>query len=84
LRAEIVLAVANLLWFVFAGLGALTIETRMIGSAVKWVARLTPAGALTETLSRAMSLSVDWFGVLVLAVWGTLAGLAALRWFRFT
>jgi ABC-2 type transport system permease protein len=84
LRAEIGLAVANLLWFVFAGLGALTIETRMIGSAVKWVARLTPAGALTETLSRAMSLSVDWFGVLVLAVWGTLAGLAALRWFRFT
>ena len=84
LRAEIVLAVANLLWFVFAGLGALTIETRMIGSAVKGVARLTPAGALTETLSRAMSLSVDWFGVLVLAVWGTLAGLAALRWFRFT
>ena len=26
LRAEIVLAVANLLWFVFAGLGALTLE----------------------------------------------------------
>ena len=27
LRAEIVLAVANLLWFVFAGLGALTVDT---------------------------------------------------------
>ena len=84
LRAEIVLAVANLLWFVFAGLGALTIETDMIGSAVKWAARLTPAGALTESLSQAMTLSVDWFGVLVLAAWGTLAGLGALRWFRFT
>jgi ABC-2 type transport system permease protein len=76
--------VANLLWFVFAGLGALTVETDMVSSAVKWAARLTPAGALTETLSRAMSLSVDWFGVLVLVGWGTLAGLAALRWFRFT
>ena len=44
LRAEIVLAVANLLWFVFAGLGALTVETGMVGAAVKWAARLTPAG----------------------------------------
>jgi ABC-2 type transport system permease protein len=76
LRAEIVLAVANLLWFVFAGLGALT--------AVKWAARLTPSGALTEALSQAMSVSVDWFGVVVLAVWGGLAALAALRWFRFS
>jgi ABC-2 type transport system permease protein len=84
LRAEIVLAVANLLWFVFAGLGALTIESGMVGAAVRWAARLTPAGALTEALTRAMSLSVDWFGVLVLFGWGTLAGVAALRWFRFT
>ena len=36
LRAEIVLAVANLLWFVFAGLGALTLEGGMVpaGAAV--------------------------------------------------
>jgi ABC-2 type transport system permease protein len=84
LLAEIVLAVANLLWFVFAGLGALTVETEMIEAPVKWAARLTPAGALTEALSQAMSVSVDWFGVAVLAIWGGLAGLAALRWFRFT
>lgn len=84
LRAEIVLAVANLLWFVFAGLGALTLETDMIPTAGKWAARLTPAGALTEALSQAMTVSVDWFGVVVLAVWGTLGALAALRWFRFT
>jgi ABC-2 type transport system permease protein len=84
LRAEIVLAVANLMWFVFAGFGALTLETKMIPTAVKWAARLTPSGALTEALSQAMTLSVDWFGVVVLGVWGTLAALAALRWFRFT
>lgn len=84
LRAEIVLAVANLLWFVFAGLGALTVDTDMIAAPVKWAARLTPAGALTEALSQAMSVSVDWFGVAVLAAWGGLAALAALRWFRFT
>lgn len=84
LRAEIVLAIANLLWFVFAGLGALTVDTEMVPIAVKWVARLTPSGALTEALSQAMSVSVDWFGVVVLTVWGALAALAALRWFRFT
>jgi ABC-2 type transport system permease protein len=84
LRAEIVLAVANLLWFVFAGLGALTVGTEMVAAPVKWAARLTPAGALTEALSQAMSVSVDWFGVAVLAAWGGLAALAALRWFRFS
>ena len=84
LRAEIVLAVANLLWFVFAGLGALTLETGAVPTAVKWVARLTPSGALTEALTQAMTPSVDWFGLVVLAVWGLLAAVSALRWFRFT
>lgn len=84
LRAEIVLAVANLMWFVFAGLGALTVETDIIPTGVKWAARLTPSGALTEALSQAMTMSVDWFGVIVLAAWGALGALSALRWFRFT
>lgn len=84
LRAEIVLAVANLLWFVFAAIGALTLETGVIPSALSWVARLTPSGALTEALSRATQLSVDWFGIAVLVIWGTVSALAALRWFRFT
>ncbi|WP_326548874.1 ABC transporter permease [Mycolicibacterium sp. ND9-15] len=84
LRAEIVLALANLLWFVFAGLGALTLEGGMVPSSARWVARLTPSGALTEALSQAMTMSVDWFGLLVLAVWGVVAALCALRWFRFT
>jgi len=84
LRAEIVLAVANLLWFVFAGLGALTVQTAALPSAVTWAARLTPSGALTEALTQAMSCSVDWFGVAVLAIWGGICALAALRWFRFS
>lgn len=84
LRAEIVLAIANLLWFIFAGLGALTLEGSMVPKSVQWVARLTPSGALTEALSQAMTLSADWFGLAVLAVWGVVAALCALRWFRFT
>jgi ABC-2 type transport system permease protein len=84
LRSEIVLALANMLWFVFAGLGALTLETEAVPSGVAWAARLTPSGALTESLSQAMTLSVDWFGLAVLAVWGAVSAVCALRWFRFT
>lgn len=38
LRAEIVLAAANLLWFVFAGFGALTLETETVPSGLAQVA----------------------------------------------
>jgi ABC-2 type transport system permease protein len=84
LRAEIVLALANLLWFVFAGFGALTLDTGTVPAAVRWVARLTPSGALTEALSAAMTPAVDWLGLSVLAIWGALGALGALRWFRFS
>jgi ABC-2 type transport system permease protein len=88
LKAEIVLAIANLLWFVFAGLGALTLQSGTIPAALSWVARLTPSGALTEALSWAVSRSgapaIDGVGIAVLALWGTVAAVAALRWFRFT
>jgi len=84
LRAEIVLALANLLWFMFAGIGALTLEGGLASGVVRTIARLTPSGALAESLTQAMTLSVDWFGLAVLAVWGVVAALCALRWFRFT
>jgi ABC-2 type transport system permease protein len=84
LKAEVVLAIANLMWFVFAGLGALTLGGGLVPRRVEWVARLTPSGALTEALTRALTLSVDWFGLVVLTVWGLLAAVAARRLFRFT
>lgn len=31
-----------------------------------------------------MTLSVDWFGIAVLAVWGGVSAVCALRLFRFT
>ena len=88
LKAEIVLAIANLLWFVFAGFGALTLESGTIPGALSSIARLTPSGALTEALSWAVSgpgaPAIDGFAIAVLAIWGAVAALAALRWFRFT
>jgi ABC-2 type transport system permease protein len=60
------------------------LDTGTVPSTLRWVARLTPSGALTEALSRSIDVSVDLFGIVVLAGYGALAALAALRWFRFT
>jgi ABC-2 type transport system permease protein len=56
----------------------------LVPRGVEWVARLTPSGALTEALTRALTLSVDWLGLGVLAIWGIVAALGARRCFRFT
>jgi ABC-2 type transport system permease protein len=62
----------------------LTLEGGLASGIVRTIARLTPSGALAEALTQAMTLSVDWFGLAVLAVWAVVAALCALRWFRFT
>jgi ABC-2 type transport system permease protein len=69
---------------VFGGFSALTVETDLVPDAIRWLARLTPSGALTEALAQALAVSFDWFGVAVVAVWGLLAGVGAVRWFRFS
>lgn len=87
LKAEIVLAVANLGWFVFAGLGALVLPSAdgLVPASVQQVARLTPSGALTEGLTTATTaVSLSPSAIAVLLVWGVAAALAARRWFRFT
>lgn len=83
LRAEIVLAVANIAWFVFIGIGGLVVAGS-VPTAVRWIARCSPSGALAEALHQATRMSVDWVGVGVLAVWGIAAGVVAVRAFRFT
>ncbi len=55
-----------------------------VPEAVKWVARCSPSGALAEALHQATRLSVDWVGFGVLAAWGVVAAVAAVRSFRFT
>src|SRR4029077_1787026 len=73
LKAEVVLAIANLMWFVFAGLGALTLGGGLVRRRAECVSRRTPSVALAEALTRSLTLSVDWFGLVVLTVWGLLA-----------
>jgi ABC-2 type transport system permease protein len=39
---------------------------------------------LSEALHQATAGSVDLFGLAVLAVWGIVSGVAAVRYFKFT
>ncbi|GAB2515769.1 ABC transporter permease [Nocardia sp. NPDC059240] len=83
LKAEVVLALANILWFVMLGTASLVFMSDDLPHAVSLIARIIPSGALSECLEQAMRTSVDWYGLAVLAGWGGLAGWLATRFFKF-
>jgi len=84
LRAEAVLALANLIWVVLLGLGLLLPVARLAGP-LQGLATALPSGALGEAM-RASLVSGSWpwaqWGVLVL--WGALAALVTTRLFRWS
>ena len=84
LRAEAVLAVANLLWVLFLPLGLLLPVDRLPGAAAA-VAPWTPGGALGELLRGALGGEpTPWTALAVLVTWGVAAAAAAIRWFRWS
>ncbi|MGC4963629.1 ABC transporter permease [Gordonia sp. DT101] len=83
LKAEVVLALANLLWFALVGIGSLVVMGDRVPAAAHWIARCVPSGALTEALDQATHGSVDFFGIGVLLAWAVGAAVLAVRWFRF-
>ncbi|MEV5832418.1 ABC transporter permease [Nocardia sp. NPDC052112] len=83
LKAEIVLALANILWFVMLGIASIVFASDDLPAAVNVLVRLVPSGALAVTLEDAMRTSIDWFGIAVLAAWGGISGFLATRFFRF-
>jgi len=84
LRAEIVLALANIVWFALLGIGSVVMLDDVVPDALMHVVRLAPSGALTLALDAAMDDTVDALSIVVLIVWGVCGGAAAARWFRFT
>lgn len=84
LRAEAVLAVANLLWVVFLGLGLLLPTDRLPG-ALGDLAAFLPSGALGDALRAALAHGVwPWREWLVLLGWAVVTGVLARRFFRFS
>ncbi len=85
LKAEVVLALANLLWLAMVAVGGVVVP---LSRAPGWLAALgaaTPAGALSDALHAVLTAgAAPQLGSLaVLAGWAVVGWGATLRWFRW-
>lgn len=84
MRAEGVLAAANLLWILMLAGGAVVVPAHRLPSGVEQIAVWLPSGALGEGLRAALgSGGFDLRALSVLLVWALVATAAAARWFRW-
>ena len=80
LKAEIVLALANIVWFILLLGGGIIVPASGMPGAVGVIVRLLPSGALTEGLRIALVQGgTPGWPFLVLAAWGVAAGALATR-----
>ncbi|HEY5247416.1 MAG TPA: ABC transporter permease [Dermatophilaceae bacterium] len=85
LRAEGVLALANLIWVTLLGLGGVIIPPSVLPSGLSHIAALLPSGALADGLRTAFIHGrLAAMPLLVLAVWGAVATALASRTFRWS
>ncbi|MEV4312338.1 ABC transporter permease [Actinocrispum sp. NPDC049592] len=85
LKAEIVLALANIIWFVLLLAGGIIVPASSMPDGIARVVELLPSGALTEGMQQALNGAgpgVQPF--LVLLVWGVAASVVAGRTTRLT
>ncbi|WP_225754216.1 ABC transporter permease [Actinotalea sp. Marseille-Q4924] len=84
LRAEAVLAVANLLWVLLLAGGAVVLPAALLPGPLQALAPLLPSGALGEAMRATLDGGVlPLLPVLVLAGWTVVLGAATARWFRW-
>lgn len=85
LRAEGVLALANLVWVALLALGGVVVPVERLPAALRTVASLLPSGALGEGMRSALvSGQADRTAWLVLLVWAAAATGLASRFFRWS
>ena len=85
LRAEAVLAVANLLWVLLLAGGGVLLPVGLLPGPLADLAVALPSGALGEGLRAALvDGSLHAAPVVVLSVWTAALGLAAARFFRWS
>lgn len=84
LKAEIVLALANLIWFLLIGAAGLAIGVAELPGAVHDLLVVVPSYALTTALVTAVDGGFPVLASLVLAAWTVVCGGLAVRYFSFT
>ncbi|MBB1029402.1 ABC transporter permease [Dietzia sp. SLG310A2-38A2] len=84
LRAEIVLALANLIWFVLIGAAGLAIGVAALPEWLHDLLVVVPSYALTSALVTAIDGGFPALAALVLAGWTAVCGGLAVRHFSFT
>lgn len=83
LRAEAVLAAANLIWVLLLAGGGVVLAADRLGP-LEPVVRWLPSGALGDALRSALGAGVwPWLDLLVLLAWTLAAAAALTRWFRW-
>ena len=79
--SEVVLAVANLIWFLLLGAVGWAMFSQGLGD--NGVLSLVPTVAMAAGLDTALNGSFPGIELLVLVGWAAVASFAAVRWFRF-
>ncbi|MGY5764414.1 ABC transporter permease [Brachybacterium sp. DNPG3] len=85
LRSEAVLAVSNLMFVLFVGVGGIALPTAAMPRFLRGLVDLLPSGALGELMRACLAGAHFSIGsAIVLALWAVLGALAVVRWFRWT
>lgn len=83
LSAHVILAVANIVWFVLLGAAFIAVMTADLNPAVEAVLAWIPSVAIASGLIDAFAGSFAWHSVLVLLVWSAIAAFFAVKLFDF-
>ncbi|WP_287903936.1 ABC transporter permease [Arthrobacter sp.] len=83
-RPEATLALTNLLWILLGALGGVVVPPGRLPGLIGEVAPFLPSGALGDALRAALLHgTVDVAAVVILVLWAGVAGVLAVKWFKW-
>lgn len=85
LRAEAVLAVANLVWLGFVMVGGIIVPLDQSPTVLRTVGELTPAGAMSQALRAVLQdgSAPPLLSIVILSAWIAVGWAATVRWFKW-